>query len=172
MAMNVSERFIDQLTSSQSRILGSIMISVANANDAKDVLQRTNLTLWKNAERFDESRPFLPWAIATARLEVRAYYRDKKRDRLVFDEDLIEELQNVADQRVQELSLRQEALRCCLQKMKEEHNSLLVLRYAQGKSMGQISSLCGRSEDGVRSLMLRIRKLLRGCIEQQVTRQS
>ncbi len=148
------------------------MTLVANSNDAKDILQKANLTLWRNASRYDPERPFLPWAIATARLEVRAFYRDLKRDRLVFDDDLLQELQSVADSRIEDLSLRQEALRSCLMKVNQAHRSLLSLRYAQGKSMNHIALVCERSVDGVRSLMLRLRKSLRLCIEAELNSQS
>ena len=167
--MKESEEFVDQLTASQSKLFGCIMTSVANATDARDILQRTNLTLWKNVDRYDPSRPFLPWAIATARLQIRSYYRDQKRERLVFDHDILNELQAVADRRVEDFSLREEALRTCLTKMPEEHRSVLSMRYAHGKSVDQISAICGRTSDGVRSLMLRLRKSLRGCIEHQLS---
>jgi len=172
MSFQHSEKFINQLTASQSKIFGCIMTLVGNLSDAKDILQKTNLRLWKNASRYDSTRPFLPWAIATARLEVRAYYRDCKRERLIFDEDLLLQLQEMTDLQIERYSVRQDALRICLLGLSESNRNLLALRYAQGKSTETISLICNRSVDGVKSLMLRLRKSLRNCIEQQLQNQS
>jgi len=36
---------------------------VRNAADADDVLQETNLVLWRKTADFDPAREFMPWAM-------------------------------------------------------------------------------------------------------------
>jgi DNA-directed RNA polymerase specialized sigma24 family protein len=58
--------------------------------EADDVLQKTNLVLWQKAAEFDESRPFLPWAIRFAQLQALAYLKrlHRQHGRLLIDDDL------------------------------------------------------------------------------------
>ncbi|GHC54589.1 sigma-70 family RNA polymerase sigma factor [Roseibacillus persicicus] len=153
------------LTGNQSQLLGYIMASVANSNDSQDILQKTNIQLWRNHESYDSSRPFLPWALTLARFQILSFYRDRQRDRLIFDADVLESLQTVTEERIQSVPRRQEALRSCLVKLKDEQRTILSLYYAHRKSIEQISLSCNRSIDGVKSLLLRIRKNLKECID-------
>lgn len=158
------ETFIQELTAAQSQLYGFVLAQVINQTDAKDVLQKTNLMLWKNHERYDPQRPFLGWAIATAKLQVLSYYRDQKRDRLVFDDQLVNQLQELAELRVKGLSKRQEALQFCLADLSSMHRRVLTLSYVQGESHAAIAEISGRSVVSVTSLMARLRRALRRCI--------
>ncbi len=165
MSNQATEHFIGELTAHQPQILGFILGAVGSRVDSKDVLQRTNLVLWRKAAEFRPGSAFLPWALAIARYEVLAYYRDRQRDRLVFEPDVGELLAEESLPVCEEIPARQQALRSCLGNMNPEERRILGLRYAQGLSVGQIASACGRSADGVKSLMFRLRKALARCIE-------
>ena len=52
--------------------------------------------------------------------------------------------------------------------MKPEHQQLLDRRYAKGYSIREIAETKHRSADAVKSLLLRLRKSLRKCIEQRL----
>jgi len=57
---------------------------VWNVHDAEDVVQETIGAIVKLFDRFDDKRPFTPWAIGIARNKVREYCRARARDPLVF----------------------------------------------------------------------------------------
>ena len=65
--------------------------------DTMDVLQETNAAILKHADKYDESRPALPWFKAFAMNQV-LYYRRKRRDeKLLFDTDMINEMASILD---------------------------------------------------------------------------
>lgn len=61
-----SARFVVLLTGLQSRICAYLCTLLARAEDARDVLQETDLVLWKKAADYDPARPFEPWAFRFA----------------------------------------------------------------------------------------------------------
>ena len=77
------------LTGCQSQLYAYICSLTGNSIAAQNVLQEANLVLWDKAAEFDPSRPFLPWAYTFAYMQVLAWRKKRRRDRLVFDEDLM-----------------------------------------------------------------------------------
>jgi RNA polymerase sigma-70 factor, ECF subfamily len=159
------QTYVQELTACQSRLRGYILAALGNYANTADVLQRTNLTLWKKAQEFRPGADFLPWAFAIAHYEILSFLRDHQRDRLVFTEDVAKLLLDAAKSEVSNLGERQIALRECLKKLPERSRDMLWHRYDIGKSIRQIAHESNRSEDSVKSLMLRIRRSLERCIE-------
>ncbi|MEO0446823.1 MAG: sigma factor, partial [Verrucomicrobiota bacterium] len=54
--------FIDLLTRAQSAVFGYIMSLCQDHSRAHDLLQETNLTMWKKAENFEPGTNFNAWA--------------------------------------------------------------------------------------------------------------
>ena len=50
------------LAENQSELYGYIFLRLGSDTDAKDVLQETNLYLWKNIIHLDSPEHLLPWA--------------------------------------------------------------------------------------------------------------
>jgi RNA polymerase sigma-70 factor (ECF subfamily) len=159
------DEYVQHLTAFQSRLRGYILASLGNHANTADVLQRTNLTLWKKAHEFRPGADFAPWALAITRYEILAFLRDHRRDRHVFSDDVAELMLDAAVTEVPDPGDRQMALRTCLEKLPRRSRDLLWSRYDADKSIKQIASETNRSEDSVKSLFLRIRKSLERCIE-------
>lgn len=157
--------FIQQLTASQSRLRAYILASLGNLVDTADVLQRTNLALWKNARRFRPDAEFLPWAVTLARYEILSFYRDRSRDRHVFSEDVALMMLDAVREEAPDPDDRQAALRECLEQLPAGSRELLTRRYSAGESMSQIAETTRRSENAVKCAFVRIRKALAKCIE-------
>lgn len=157
--------FIQQLTAAQTNLRAYILASVGNAEDAAEVLQRTNLSLWKNATKFQADAPFMPWAVTIAKYEVLSYCRDKSRDRHVYPEDLANLMLETASEIILDMPDRQEALRHCLGRLSGKQHEMLKLRYYEEKPISQIASALERTENSVKSAFVRIRKSLLKCIE-------
>lgn len=163
-----NDEFIQLLVSHQAQLRGLIMAGLGRHADAQDVLQKTNLALWKKAAEFDRSRSFLAWAIGVARFEILAWIRDRQRDRHVFNSEVAEVLVAVAQEQLEETPPQQIALRACLQDLPQPQRELLQLKYVRNRSIEEISAAIGRSRDGVKSLLLRVRKGLAACIERRL----
>ena len=86
------ERYVQQLTDGQNRLYAYILMLLPNHDDAADVLQETNLVLWRKSGEFVEGTEFGAWACRIAYYQVFARLRDAKRDRLVFDPQLLDQL--------------------------------------------------------------------------------
>ena len=82
-------RFIEALTRHQAALEAFCHANLANREDAREVLQATCVKLWQKAADWNPDTEFLPWAFTVARFTILSHYRDQKRDRLVFDEDVI-----------------------------------------------------------------------------------
>ena len=61
-----------------------------------------------------------------------------------------------------------EALRKCLQELPERQRAALDLQYAQKKSRSEMARLREMTEDGIKSLMRRIRLALADCIRRRL----
>ena len=170
MADNIEadNQFVSLLTMHQSQLRGFILASLGNHSDAMDVLQRTNMTLWKKAELYRRDAPFLPWAFGIARYEILGYLRDRNRERVVFETDVIVLMCETAADELDNWPDRQQALHRCLEKLEPSTRQIFDLRYAESRSVKYIAQATNRSIDSIKSLMLRSRRSLRLCIEQRL----
>ena len=97
-----TERFVEHLTSSQPGLYAYITSLMGDRENAKDVLQETNLVLWRKAAEFDEGLSFAAWSSRIAHFQVLAWFRDRGRHRRRFREDLIEVLAAETAERIVE----------------------------------------------------------------------
>ncbi len=165
------ERFITAFTDAQSSLRGFCVSSVGNPEDAKDVFQKTCLVLWKKSGDWDPETPFLRWAFAVARYEVLAYVRDSARDRLVFDEDVVEAMTGTTERIAEAQPERADALAVCLSGLKPEHRNLINDFYVHGYTMKEISQRRSRGLSAVKVMMMRLRQTLAACIEDRLAEQ-
>ena len=160
--------YVQDLTASQGRLRAFILASLGNYADTADVLQRTNLALWKKAREFHAGAAFLPWALTIARYEILSFLRDSKRDRHVFSNEVVSLMLDVAEGDSSETDERRHALSICLDKLPRQNRELLWMRYGEEQSIRAIAVSSQRSADAVKSLFLRIRKALETCVESRL----
>ena len=166
------DRFIRAFTESQSALRGFCAASIGNQEDARDVFQKVCLVLWKKVGDWDPDTPFLKWAFAVARFEVLAYVRDKSRDRLVFDEDVVLAMTNTTERLAGKQIDRRDALEKCLAKLRPDHREALTAHYAKGYNFQEIAEQQNRGLSAVKVMMMRSRQSLGKCIENQLAIQS
>lgn len=166
------DQFIRMLTEHQVDLQAFIMSSLGNYADTLDVLQLTNLALWKKAGKFRPDAKFLPWGLSVAKFEILAFMRARSRDRHTFSPELVELMVDVATERSPEVTARSQALLECIEQLPERSREFLRIRYAQDQSIQQISAKTGRSIDAVKSLYLRIRRSLERCIDRKIAAEA
>ena len=164
---NIEDRFLMQITEYQTALRAYIKGSIQDHHDCSDVLQKTNLILFKKADQWQRDTPFLKWAFTVAKYEILAYYRDKSREKVLFNDDVLELVLEDSEKLAPELSGRAVALSQCLQAMPQKNQELLSYKYVARQSTKQIAQQVNRSSDGVRSLLKRLRSQLKSCIDQQ-----
>ena len=161
-------RFIEALTRHQPALEAFCHANLANRDEAREVLQATCVKLWQKAADWDPDTEFLPWAFTVARFTILSHYRDQKRDRLVFDEDVILAMADEIDEAATAFDNRREALAKCMEKLDQRQRALLHGHYTVGQSLREIAKTSGRSLSAVKMTLLRIRQQLSACIEREM----
>jgi RNA polymerase sigma-70 factor (ECF subfamily) len=158
-----SEVFVQLLTAEQLKLLYYIAKLLGDPNEAQNVLQETNLVLWRKAAEFRLGSNFSAWAHNVAYWQVRAFVRDRQRDRHVFSEELIEQLAS-HEEHAFDPDMRL-ALRHCLSQTSVPNMELLRQRYQAGLSIKELADRLGKKTSAVKVSLLRIRRALLKCIE-------
>lgn len=159
------DEFIVHLTAAQASLWAYVFSLLPDHVAAQDVLQETNLTLWRKAADFQPGTNFLAWACQVAYFHVLGHRRRLRRDRLVFDDEVLAYLAERQADRAAEPGDRLLALRGCLDKLPPPSRRLLEERYAPGGSVKDLAGADGRSVAAVSQLLYRIREKLLNCIE-------
>ena len=160
-----SAAFLEGVTKAQRNLHAFILSILRNAADADDVLQETNLVLWRKASEFDPSRPFMPWALRIAQLQALAFLKQKKTNRVAFSEELLSLIAEEAIAEVSEQDARRVALAGCLQKLPEQQRLLIAQRYQPGGSVNAIAQERNTAPKALSEMLRRIRTSLMKCIE-------
>ena len=161
-------KFIEALTRHQPALEAFCHAKLARRQDVQEALQLTCVKLWEKSGEWDPETEFLPWAFAVARFTVLSHIRDRMRDRLVFDEDVVLAMADDTETAASQFQDRHMALGACLEKLKSEQRNLLQEHYIVGRSVRELSVATGRSESAVKMILLRLREQLSACIERQL----
>lgn len=169
-----TEEFIELLTGAQSAVFGYVMSLCHDQALAKDILQETNLTLWRKAEDFEEGTHFTAWACRTAYFHVLNHRRKQSREQLVFDEDVFDYLAERQEQRSGGglTDLRLEALRTCISVLPPGQRDLIDRRYLPGATVQAIAIEDGKTEGAISQALFRIRTALQKCVEQKLLKEK
>ena len=166
-ARNLQE-FVRELTATQGRIHAFIVSLMPGSPDVSDVVQETNLTLWKSRERYQPGTNFLAWAFTIARLEV-LHHRDraKRLGRIMLSPELT---QRIAEEVPHDIDQKQYlyALESCMAKLTDSQRDIIEARYQPGLTLEIHARLTGRKAGALRIALVRIRESLRECVEKSV----
>jgi RNA polymerase sigma-70 factor, ECF subfamily len=168
MSSENPDQFVKLITEFQRDLYSYILMLIPSLTETEEVLQQTNLRLWKSRDKFQMGKPFLPWASKFAYLEVLAFRREKQRDRLYFDDALLEEMavEAVVEAGRSEAALN--ALVLCSESLKPADRQLLDFRYTDEISVIDIAGKIGRTSHAVRQALFRIRAFLLRCVERRM----
>ena len=158
------ERFARLLARCQRRIFVYAMSLLHDPNDAEDVLQETNLVLWKKFNEYERGTDFARWACRVAYFEVLKVYRKKGQSERLFSDKFIETLAAGCERTMCHWDDRKEALRDCVGKLPVHDRDLVRSRYEPGATTRSVAETAQRSVQGTRKSLLRIRNALLECI--------
>lgn len=163
--------FVAQLTDIQMPLRLYVQSLMPGDASVHDVTQQANATLWKKREDFTLGTNFKAWAFSVARYEVLNYRKQQARDArigLVFSDELEEVMTEELSQEPDDLGLRQEALRQCLDKLRPADKELILSRYFKNETLQDFASQVGRSVGGLKVTLHRLRNSLQTCIEKNL----
>lgn len=172
MTQEINEQFVRLITENQSMLHAYIRSLLPDADRAGDVLQETNLVLWRRANEFAEGTNFAGWARKIAYYQVLACYRDKRREKLLFDAELVALLAEQSESQVTSYEMKQRLLQGCLAKLSDQSRDLVRRRYAPDGSVKVMAKNLKRTVGSISQALYRIRQLLEECVNQQLTRET
>jgi RNA polymerase sigma-70 factor (ECF subfamily) len=160
------ERLLKQY---EADVRSFIFALLPNWSDAEDVLQRTRIILWQKFPAFEPGTNFRAWAMQIARHEVNNFRRSRQRERLCFDDKLVESLAEAHLSLIHDLEQRRAALDYCIQKLRASDRQ--IVHHCYGPSATTAKEAAVRLKRPVNTLykaLNRIRRALADCVQQQV----
>jgi len=164
----MNEEFLTEFMRHREQLYGYIYSLLPHRDDAEDVFQKVSIILWQKYEQFQRDSKFLTWACGVAFYEVKNFIRVAQRDRLQFQDELIEKLSAECLPGLDRQAMRYEALQNCLQKLSQPDQTLIEAAYQQPASIKTYAVEKGRAIQTVYNNISIIRKKLLRCVEKSV----
>jgi RNA polymerase sigma-70 factor (ECF subfamily) len=161
--------FIRDFTRFQRPVFLFVLSQVPNPVEAEEILQETNIVIWKKFAAYEPGTNFLAWACQIARFEVLKFLDRNRRDRHYFNDDLMDKLAAEALESADEWDLRREALSACLQKLRAKDRELIQQRYSPEEAGHTLGEQTGRPMNSIYQSLGRIRRTLHECIQRYLT---
>lgn len=166
------ENLVALITRHQAVLHAYVLSLLPNQVQADDVLQETNLVLWRKAAEYDQAKPFMPWACRIAWFQVKAARRDAARDKHVFDSDLVDLLAREDDSYLEETIALDRALGDCLDQLPRKKRELILHRYQPESSVNEMATTRNLSPGALSGQLHRIRLILETCVEGKLSQSS
>jgi RNA polymerase sigma-70 factor (ECF subfamily) len=161
-------RFLRLFTTNELAIRAYVRRLVPTRSDADDVMQDVSVVLWRKFGDFQTGGNFRAWAFAIARFEALSWRRDKARDRLVLDDEVVAKLADETAEAEPQLQRQREALEGCMQKFPEAQRGLLMQAYQSEHRIQDVARKSGRSIKGFYQWLHRVRGMLLECIHRSL----
>lgn len=165
-------QFLRSFTAHEPAVRAYIRRMVPSRADADDVMQEVSVVLWEKFGDFREGEDFRPWAFGVARFEVLAWFRDKGRDRLVLDDEVVAKLAEETARNESRLEQQREALEICIKKVPSEQRDLLMKAYQAESQIQEVARGSGRTVTGFYQWLHRMRRILLRCIKSEIVREG
>jgi RNA polymerase sigma-70 factor, ECF subfamily len=165
-------QFADRLLAAQTRLYSYILTLLPFPDQANDVLQETNLTLWRESDKFSLGTNFEAWACRVAYFQILTHRRKSHREPIVFGDAFLEGLAEQtmpAEGGIEEESL---LLRQCLEMLAARERKLIHKRYDAGESVKAIAAELDQPPNMVAVALFRIRQALMKCVREKLSQRD
>ena len=166
------DQFLRLYVEHESALNGFVRTLVPAREDAREVMQEVAVVLWRRFEELPDRRDFRRWAFGVAKFKALSFLRDRMRDRLVFDEEVMELLAAEVIDDADAYAAEREALDECLSKLDAAQRKLIEAAYAPGVRMDELAAELGRSPMSFYKALHRIRLALMDCTQRVLTREG
>jgi len=157
--------FVELMTQHQSRLFGYLLMLSADPNTANDLLQETNVVLWKESRQFIPGSNFKAWSFRIAHFQFMAHRQKQLRDKTLFSDELLATLTTEAKEIDERHEGRAAALERCLERMSPRSREAIRLRYADELEVSDMVEKLHRSANAVYQILFRARKWLIECVQ-------
>ncbi|MGB0143473.1 MAG: sigma-70 family RNA polymerase sigma factor [Akkermansiaceae bacterium] len=168
---DLHEQFTRILLENEPVVLKSILISVPNLNDAREIMQQTAVALWRKFETYNPERPFINWAMGYSRIETRRFLaRQQRRSQLSVK--AMEVLARETEEEPEEFRTITDFLRGCMSKLSRKQQRLIEGYYHDERSPKWLSEKEGSTVEAIYKIIQRTRQELQNCIERQMRKEA
>lgn len=157
--------FTELIIAAQPRLYSYALALTPDLDAANEVLQEANRVILESEDQYDPERDFLSWACGVLRYRVLGRVRDRDRDKLHFNSDLVEKLATQSALRNLASDEQRARLRSCYEKLTEHQRMLLDLRYESGSTVEAMSQSLDRPATSISSSLTKIRRKLTDCVQ-------
>jgi RNA polymerase sigma-70 factor, ECF subfamily len=161
---DIESLFVAELTKAQAKMRIYLTKLLANSPSTDDVLQECNKVLWVKRSNWDPNTIFLKWAYRVCYFQVKAYFRNQSREKLVFNDELLD-IMGKEEPDLNSPKDREVAMNQCLQKLDSHDRSLLMERYQGEISVEELAKREGIPPNTLSQKLLRLRHQLLICIQ-------
>ncbi|MGY8643911.1 MAG: sigma-70 family RNA polymerase sigma factor [Verrucomicrobiales bacterium] len=170
--MNPESDFVRLWTRHQAEVGRYVFSMIPRQADAEVVLQDVSILLWKKWDKYDAERPFVPWAIRFAYLEILKWRQKLAREKLVFSDSLLEQMHSQYDKEMPLMEARRGALTKCLELLNEQQRKWVQLRYGRHGAVKEEADKTGISMHKIYYALEKIRDQLQLCIEERLQKEG
>lgn len=167
-----TEAFVKLLSQHQRRIGSYILTLVPHWADAEEILQETNVVLWREFHRFELGTNFAAWAYKIAYHQVLNFRKRKHRDKLQFSDAFLEAVATETATVADNLESRYRVMTDCIAKLSERHRAILNERYRSGADIARVAETVGRSVAASYRALSRIRRTLQECVQRTLAAEA
>ncbi|MBN2063295.1 MAG: sigma-70 family RNA polymerase sigma factor [Sedimentisphaerales bacterium] len=161
--------FFQLYMDSHKNLYAYILAMVHNQADASDILQETATAMWRNFGEYDRSKKFQAWGIAISRNLIKKHFRTRRNTKIQFDDELIGKIETFTIEEIANSNTKMEALKRCCEKLGDDNQLLLQLRYDKGMTIKSIAAKLGRPIAGLYKRYSRLHQTLLSCIEGRIS---
>lgn len=165
-----NQRFLRAFTANEPAIRAYVRRLVPARADADDIMQEAAIVLWEKFGELGADADFRSWAFGVARFKVLSWLRDKGRDRLVLDADVVERLADETATDESKLERQRRALELCAEKLAPGQRDLLMQAYQPDARIQQVAAESGRSVTGFYQWLHRVRRALLDCVRRELSK--
>ena len=169
---NRVDEFVRLLAQNQRRLFVYVHTLVMNHTDAEEVLQNTNLVLWREFGTFETGTNFAAWACRVAFNQVMAWRKKRQRDRLQFSDDFLTAIATETHDASDALEEQTKALAGCLAKLPNDQRELIRLRYSEEGTIEAVANRVKRTVEATYRALSRIRHTLHECVTRTLAQEN
>ena len=171
-ASDFGEQFVQLFAQSRDELFAYIFSLVPHWPDAEDIFQQTSLVLWQKFGEFQPGSSFRAWACAVAFNNVRNFRRVAGRDRLQFNDALLDQLAQERAARPASDKRTHQFMAGCIAGLSNEHRALLSRAYATGGTIKRLAEDLHRSPQTIYNRLNAIRRALLECLRAAIQQQG
>ncbi|WP_437200729.1 sigma-70 family RNA polymerase sigma factor [Planctomicrobium sp. SH664] len=159
------EQFCQLLLKTQAALLGFVVSMVRDPHLAYDIVQETNLVLWRKRSQYSPERSFRRWAFRFGYLQTLAALKAGSQERrILFDQAVIEQIVEDSEVSPSEPDERYARLAACIEKLPLHQREVVQQRYAGSLSLQELADSLGRTVAAVGMTLHRARLALIQCV--------